>query len=397
MEKKEKEEFEKLELENEIECEYIGKGGFGRVYKVKQKGNNEWMLIIKEIDNIYDNNEVRISKHIEEIGKINENVAIYKIIPKENDKKKNDELVLKKYDKSKTYLTSKYYNGGNLLEFIKNYKEITMEMIQYIMKHIIHGLNFLHLNEIYHKDIKPENILIHYENEEDKKRQDIFKSLIVIIDYGLSKFNIKDDYDNENGGTMNYRHPKINENILFNEKENNTLKEELDIWSLGLVCLELFTRKSVFDYNKAKEHDEKLNLAKSETYEIPLNDNTYIEFVSFIDHMLRYNPEKQLTSGQLLKHDFLKKNVETFTKFTKEKAGNKFKNGSLVLNFRQKDLNFEYEKLYDIKKDDKEEISNLFNKIFVYLNENSLFTDQILIPIIPKIDENENANENEND
>lgn len=391
MEGKKINQFEKLKIgdvikdkENNLEneymiIEYIDSGGFGNIYKAKILGNNDEILIIKENYRSYLEKEKIITDIITEKGEMNENLAHYG-------------LIYKDAQKNKTYFTSKYYNGGNLSQFIKNCKEITMEMIQYIMIHIIHGLKFLHSKDICHKDIKPQNILIHYENEEDRKKQDILKSLLVIVDFSISKKickNIKDDYDNPNEGTINYRHPKLNEILFLNKKENITLKKELDIWSLGLVCLELFTKKLTFDYNKAKGKKEKKNLAESQTYEIPLNDNTYIEFVSFIDNMLQYNPENQLQIEQLQNHEFLKKKVESFTEFPKKKAGDKLKNDSLVLNFRN-GLNFKYEELYGEIKDDKEEITNKINEIFIYLNENSLFTNQIFIPIIPKIEENEN-------
>jgi serine/threonine protein kinase len=360
------EEFEILEK--------LGEGGFGEVFKAKSLKDGK-IYAIKEIKNKSDDGreEIDISETIYKFSEFNDiNLTSYwKIETKEGKKK----------------LVCPFYNGGNLRQFIRNNKQITIEMIQYIMKNIIHGLNTLHSLKIIHRDIKSHNLMIDYKNENDKN---ILNSTIKIIDYGLAKYFYKKKIDdNSQIGTTNYRHHKINE-IKFGEncdkkalnEEVEKMNVELDIWSLGIVFMELLTGKLLFDYSNKTKEDLK-EFVKIEVYRIPFNENTSIELVSFIDEILQY--KDQSTAKELCDHEFLNKDVKEFTPFPKDKAKEKLKiidnKEYLELNFR-KGPNFDYKKLYPQK--NQEDLDALINKIFISLNEDSLFTDQILIPIIPQ-------------
>ena len=51
----------------------------------------------------------------------------------------------------------------DLKSFMINYgKLIDMELIKKILREILKGLNYIHLESILHRDLKPQNILINY-------------------------------------------------------------------------------------------------------------------------------------------------------------------------------------------------------------------------------------------
>ena len=71
------------------------------------------------------------------------------------------------------YLITEYCNGGDLSGILEYYKDEKnrpfTEEVQYIMRQIISGIKYLHIdNNIIHRDLKLENIMLHYENEEDR-------------------------------------------------------------------------------------------------------------------------------------------------------------------------------------------------------------------------------------
>lgn len=102
----------------------------------------------------------------------------------------------------------------------------TIILIRYILE-ICKAIQYIHANEIIHRDIKPENILV---NDKD----------LVLADFGISHFK---DYSITKKGDLlanrNYSAPE-------QKIKNNTLKvgKEADIYALGLIINELFTKQS---------------------------------------------------------------------------------------------------------------------------------------------------------
>ncbi|KAM9992020.1 hypothetical protein ACTFIZ_012688 [Dictyostelium cf. discoideum] len=114
----------------------------------------------------------------------------------------------------------------SLYDYIKNniidfhlFFEFTLKMAI-----TIKNLHKCHLNEIFHRDIKPHNWLVKLINGE---------LVIVLSDFGLSREN---SITNENTlqkykGTSLFIPPELNENILYNDKS--------DIYSLGVSFMML--------------------------------------------------------------------------------------------------------------------------------------------------------------
>ena len=62
------------------------------------------------------------------------------------------------------------------------------------MKQIISGIKYLHDKNILHRDISLDNILLHYDSEEDKTNNNFLNSKIKIIDFGFEKIYQNQDY-----------------------------------------------------------------------------------------------------------------------------------------------------------------------------------------------------------
>lgn len=100
-----------------------------------------------------------------------------------------------------------------------------------IFKHLLSGLVLLHKNQIIHKDVKPDNMLIKLENSGRKAN-------VVFIDFGLSEVFEKNDYSERNlrykisGGTRLYTPPEIImlisilDVILKNKKGKNKISSD---------------------------------------------------------------------------------------------------------------------------------------------------------------------------
>ena len=191
---------------------------------------NSLFYAIKKLDKNKNNNSKNFIRETQISIKLNhpnlikfygyfedkENIDKYKFIYK-NDKKRK---VTETEDKEIYCLVLEFAENGSLKSYFKNYKEknktensfvpIPQEKIIKILKESLNGLRYLHENNIIHRDISLDNILI---GENDT---------IKISDFGLSA-KIKEE--------------KINGNNIFNDKDNEKEnKEEKCLFSNFTVC-----------------------------------------------------------------------------------------------------------------------------------------------------------------
>ena len=200
----------------------IGKGAFGYVYKGKLKGKKDEYRAIKVIDldiireNLiyeYDTKEIeyKINKCIDGFKKEYENM---KICSNENSvkcyeyfyNKNNFVIIMELCDQNLSQLLKDKY--------LKSDKGFNIEEIYTIMKQLNKGFKVMIENNIIHRDLKLENILIKYKENKEY--------IIKLADYGNSKkFDSKitsNNYGNSFVGTLHYMAPEIlkKKNIMIN-------------------------------------------------------------------------------------------------------------------------------------------------------------------------------------
>ena len=105
--------------------------------------------------------------------------------------------------------------------------------------------------------------------------------------------------------------------------------DKIDIWSMGVLCYEMLVGQKLFNANNPNELLRKI---ENGLYIFPLNLSK--EAISFISSMLKYDSRMRPSAEELLKHDFLRKDVENFTKMDLNKVPNQISNGGLYMNVR---------------------------------------------------------------
>ena len=174
----------------------------------------------------------------------------------------DNEHVMKLYEvidtQSNLYLVLEYINGINLLEIIKNEKlhYLVESRAKKIFLKVVLGICYCHKINIYHRDIKLENILVLKDDS------------IKIIDFGFGIICKEDTYQKLFCGTKSYMPPEI-------VKKEKYIASYSDIWSLGVLFYAMLF--GVFPF-KGKDEDElfeKIKEAKINFPEYnPISDKT---------------------------------------------------------------------------------------------------------------------------
>ena len=178
----------------------IGIGSFSKVYYGYQKDTRQEIALKKITFSSLDNNiKDKILSEIMILHQMNHDHII--------------KLYEYKFHGEYIMLVTEYCNQGDLSNWMKT-KHSMEETIRF-MRQIANGISYLHDKNIIHRDIKPQNILIH-------------NDMIKICDFGFSTM-IKNNLQlcSSICGTPLFMSPEI----LFGEKYNLSS----DIWALGIL------------------------------------------------------------------------------------------------------------------------------------------------------------------
>ena len=233
------------------------------------------------------------------------------------------------------FMVKEYCNGGSLKSCLENYMEehdkpFSQEIIQYIMRQIVDVVKYLHSIDIIHRNIKLENILVIFDSENDKKNINMLKSTIKINDFLFSTRKTISIHQTVVGSPY-YMDPIILE--ILKAKGNPCVDlgydEKADIWSLGSICYEMLTGKTMFN---AESLEGLMKEAERGKYTLPFSISK--EIVSFINGMLQYESEARFSAEQLSQHPFLTKNVKDFERIDFTKIRGKIDGKGLNIDFK---------------------------------------------------------------
>ncbi|KAM9337297.1 serine/threonine-protein kinase 17A [Symphorus nematophorus] len=161
------------------------------------------------------------------------------------------------------------------------------EDVKRLMRQILEGVSFLHKNNVVHLDLKPQNILLTSSSPLGD---------IKIVDFGLSRMVSSHQELREIMGTPEYVAPEI-----LNYEPISTAT---DMWSIGVLAYVMLTGISPFlgeDKQETFLNISQLNVSYTEE-ELQHLDQTAL---SFIQMLLRKQPQDRATAEQCLKHAWL--------------------------------------------------------------------------------------------
>ena len=194
----------------------IGKGTYGEVYMTK-KGEIKEPFATKIVHK-------RILKNDKLKDSLKKEIEILRDIKHENIVK----LYEVKENNDSFFLVMELCNGGSLSKCLEKYKEkynkpFSEEIVQYLMKQIVTAIKYCHSKKILHRDIKPDNILIKFNSEQEKNNIDMLKSTVKIIDFGFARYLPESESASTVVGSPAYMDPGILEKLSKLKKKSNVI------------------------------------------------------------------------------------------------------------------------------------------------------------------------------
>lgn len=170
------------------------------------------------------------------------------------------------------YFIMEYCIGESLSAHIKRVGPLSDKCSGKMLFQIAKGLKYLRDRNILHRDIKPGNILLHYENDE---------LILKLCDFTFACYLSDDDMTRTMCGTPLYMAPEILQNQPYTPKS--------DLWSVGIILYEMLTGK--VPYNATNMYFLKDEFSKPINF--PMNISQ--ELSDLLRNLLQVDPKMRIT------------------------------------------------------------------------------------------------------
>jgi serine/threonine protein kinase len=202
-----------------------------------------------------------------------------------------------------------FVGGGDLGRLIADNGPLSESATKTMSRQLLDALGYLHDMNITHRDVKPDNILVH----------SLDPFVVKLTDFGLSKM-----VDNEQTflrtfcGTLLYCAPEVYSEYAEydnhgrrhprNRRNRPTTGQRydhaVDIWSLGGVLFYAMTKRPPFPARNGASHSELLHQIMTKPLDVsPLVEaDISEEGIDFLRGMLNRKPETRATVGSLQNH-----------------------------------------------------------------------------------------------
>ena len=250
---------------------YIGKGGFGEVWKVNHKKSND-LFVIK----VLDKKRLKSQKLIEQLNL--EIKIMYKV-----HHPHIMQLINHFEDDNNFFMIMPYASRGQLYTLLKKNVKLEQKMTAQFIRETISAVKYLHEHNIIHRDIKPENILL------DQNYR------VKLSDFGWSNFCNPDEKRKTFCGTPEYLSPEMVMKLPHDYR--------VDIWSLGVLLFECLAGYPPFT---GQNEIELFRNIKQLKIKWPIDFPPLAK--NLVSKILKINPEERPSLDEILKHSWFHHN-----------------------------------------------------------------------------------------
>eukprot|EP01089_Gocevia_fonbrunei_P011873 TRINITY_DN2643_c0_g2_i1.p1 TRINITY_DN2643_c0_g2~~TRINITY_DN2643_c0_g2_i1.p1 ORF type:complete len:486 (-),score=93.64 TRINITY_DN2643_c0_g2_i1:70-1527(-) len=255
-----------------IKLKVIGRGSFGKVFKVQKQGSNEVyaMKVLNKTD-VAERNEVTHARA--------ENSILRKLdcpfLVRMHFAFQNEE---------KLFFVMDFVNGGELFFHLQKEGKFAEDRVRFYVAEIVLGLEYLHSKGIIYRDLKPENLLLSADGH------------IIMTDFGISKEGLKttDDRTGTFCGTPEYLAPEV--------LKQEPYSKAVDWWSLGTLMYEMLSGLPPFYTEEVQNMYYNIINTK---LTMPKGTNSATQ--SLLNGLLEKDPNTRLSDPSTIKaHPFFK-------------------------------------------------------------------------------------------
>jgi calcium/calmodulin-dependent protein kinase I len=190
------------------------------------------------------------------------------------------------------YIVVDFADGGDFMTALVKKQRLTEDEAKHMAKSLLKGLHYLHKNNICHRNLKPENILLR--NERDM-------GSVVIADFGMATRILTDaDGDmlrlTDRCGTAAYMAPEVIVQVPYDT--------QADMWTLGVIMYNVLAGRLPFEDPSRRAVYQKI--VKCD-YIFHPKDWLGISKAAkrFISNLIHADPDVRMTAEEALEHPWL--------------------------------------------------------------------------------------------
>lgn len=252
----------------------IGKGGFGKVWKVDLKRSKTYYAL-KEMQ------KVRVISKRSVHSVMNERKILETL---------NHPFIVNMHyafqDRENLYLVLDLKNGGDLRYQMAKNKKFNELQVRFFICCLLAGLQYIHNNRIIHRDIKPENLVF------DER------GYLFITDFGIARIWVPDN-SKDTSGTPGYMAPEV----MF--RQNHGIAA--DYFAVGVILFELIMGRRPYLGRDRKEIRDQILSKQAKIMSPP--DGWSIDAVDFANKLIQRKISNRLGNGgflEILSHPWVR-------------------------------------------------------------------------------------------
>ncbi|KAJ1604601.1 Ser/Thr protein kinase, partial [Cryptosporidium canis] len=250
----------------------IGEGSFAKVYKGKNVITGE-DVVLKAVDK-KKVKESNVYTEIEVLRKVHHPHIVHFIASFEEE--------------DHVCLVLEFLGGGELFEWIAQKGAYSEDQAKIAMKRVLLALQWLHANNVVHRDLKTENLILENRNCPESLK---------IIDFGLAA-SLGSSAMKMRCGSPGYVAPEILEDKIYSTK--------VDVFSIGVVLYTLLGGSPPFPGSNMKEILKK-NIQGNVQFTSSRWKNISSSVKDLIKWMMAKDPESRCTAAQAIYHPWFEK------------------------------------------------------------------------------------------
>nr|XP_010934020.1 serine/threonine-protein kinase ATG1a isoform X1 [Elaeis guineensis] len=253
----------------------IGSGSFAVVWRARHRQHG-LEVAVKEIDKDQLNSKIRD-------GLLKE-IAILRQVSHPNIVRLHQAI----QTEDKIFLVLEYCTGGDLAAYIQRRGRVSEAVARHFMRQLASGLQVLQENNLIHRDLKPQNLLLSSTDE---------TPVLKIGDFGFARYLMPQGLADTLCGSPLYMAPEIMQDRQYDAKA--------DLWSVGAILFQLVTGKLPFDGNTHFQLFQNILASNELQFPEDVLMDLHPDCIDLCRSLLRRKPVERLAFEDFFNHKFL--------------------------------------------------------------------------------------------